>query len=749
MSPRLRDCLWGFLLAAVTFLAYQPAWNGQPIWDDAAHLTYPEHRPLSGLARIWTEPGATQQYYPVVYTAFWVEDKLWRHAMLGYHLVNILLHLTAAFLLLKILRTLQIPAAWLATAIFALHPVMVESVAWVSELKNTLSTICYFGAALAYLRFDRTRNKRAYALALVIFAVGLMAKTVIATLPAALLVVFWWQRGRLSWKQDVPPLVPFFATGIAAGLFTSWMERNHLSAQGSEFNFSAVERFLIAGRAIWFYLSKLIWPSDLIFSYPRWKISQFIWWQYLYPLAAFLLLAILWMLRKATRGPLAAALFFVGTLFPALGFFNVYPFKFSFVADHFQYVAACGPIVLASVGIDALFCRLKSQALVWERICCAALLAVLGLLTWRQSRIYTDMETLWRATIARNPESWLACQGLGGALLEKGEVDQSITWLQKSLAIRPDNPDTENNLGVAFGRKGMVDEAIQEFRKAVATQTNFAEAYGNLGNSLAQKGNLADATTAFQQAILYRPDLAHLHFDFASALLKKGDIDGAIAQLQKTIELRPADDQAHFQLGVALRQKGRANEAIGQFQEAVAIRPDFAEGQNDLGYSLLDKGKVDEAIAHLNKAIEIQPTYAEAHYNLGNALLREGQVDGAIAEFQKLLTLRPNSAEGQRMLAGIAWRMATAPDSTQRNGARAIELAMRTDQLSGGNNPMMAAILAAAYAEGGQFGQAVVGAQRALKLAEDQKNTAMVAAIQAQLRCYEAHSPFRDTRNSP
>ena len=647
MSGRLRDWLGGLLLLIATLLAYQPAWHGQPVWDDAAHLTYPEHRSLHGLVRIWTEPGATQQYYPMVYSVFWVEQKLWGYSMLGYHLVNILLHVSAAFLLLKILRTLQIPAAWLAVAIFALHPLQVESVAWLSELKNTLSGVCYFGSALAYLRFDRTRDKAAYAAALVLFVLGLLAKTVIATLPAALLVVFWWQRGQLSWKRDVLFLIPFFAAGIAAGLFTSSMEREHVGAQGSEFNFTLVERFLIAGRAFWFYLGKLIWPANLIFSYPRWQVSQAVGWQYLFPLVAGLPFGVAGLVSRKTRGPLAALLFFAGTLSPALGFFNVYPFKFSFVADHFQYLACCGPIVAASVGIHNLCQRLGSQKLVWERSFCATLLACLGLLTWWQSHIYTDLETLWRATIARNPDCWLALDGLGAILYEKGQVDEAITLFRSSLAIQPNNAEGQNNLGAALAKKGSVDEATLCFQHAVAIRPGFAEAYRNLGTSLLQRGNVDEAIFAFQQAVTFRPD------------------------------------------------------------------------------------------------------YASAYYDLGNALLRKGLGNDASVAFQKLLTLQPDSAEAQRTLAGIAWRMATAPNPAQRNGTKAIELAKQAEERASGRNPMVTAILAAAYAESGQFDLAITSARQALQLATSQTNAGMAAAIQAQLQCYEAGTPFRDKSSGP
>ncbi|HUD48109.1 MAG TPA: tetratricopeptide repeat protein [Candidatus Baltobacteraceae bacterium] len=782
-SSRLRGWLWGLLLVVVTVLAYQPAWNGKPIWDDAAHLTYPELRSLNGLVRIWTEPGVTQQYYPMVSSVFWVEHKLWGDATLGYHLVNILLHVAGALLLLKILRMLQFPAAGLAAALFALHPVQVESVAWMSELKNTLSGVCYFGSALAYLRFDRTRNKGAYAGALTLFVAGLLAKTVIATLPAALLVVFWWQRGKLSWKQDVLPLIPFLAVGITAGYFTSWMEREYVGAQGSQYSFSILERFLIAGRAIWFYLGKLFWPADLIFSYPRWKISATTGWQYLFPGGVALLLGGLWVIRRWARGPLAALLFFIGTLFPALGFVNVFPFKYSFVADHFQYLASIGAIAAASFGIHAFFREFGKRRVVAERAFCATLLAVLCVLTWRQCRMYTDIETLWQTTIERNPDCWLAQADLGAYLYEHGRVDQAIIRFRSSLAIQPDNAEGQNDLGAALDKKRQFDEAIVRFQKALALRPDFAEAHCNLGNDLLRRGQVDQAILEFQKAVAIRPDFAQLHFILGNALLQKGQVDGAITEFRAALELHPDDDQAHYNLGIALRQEGQKDEAILEFQKAAAIRPDFAEAQNNLGNALLQTGRVDEAIAHLQMALKIRPDYAQAHYNLGsallqkrrvdqavvefqklasiqpespeahtslgNALLQAGQMDGAVLQFEKALAILPGFAEAQGNLAGIAWRLATSPNPSVRNGTEAVKLAQQTDQLAGGGNPMLAAILAAAYAEAGQFNEAVATARRALELANRQNSTAMVSSIQAELKCYQAGSPFRDKGGAP
>jgi protein O-mannosyl-transferase len=407
-----RDWLLSLLLVIVTLLAYLPVWNGTPIWDDDAHLTKPELRSLQGLGRIWTQPGATQQYYPLVHTLFWVEHQLWDSWPAGYHLLSILLHCASALLLVRILRQLQIPGAWLAAAIFALHPVQAESVAWISELKNTLSGMFYFGSVLAYLKFDRTRTQGSYAVALALFLFGLMSKTVIATLPLAILIIFWWERGKLSWKRDVWPLIPFFLLGTAAGVFTAWIERSLVGAQGADFNYTIIERFLIAGRVIWFYLGKLIWPLDLIFVYPRWSISQTVGWQYLYPAAAFLLLIVLIRLSLRWRAPLAGVLFFIVTLFPVLGFLNVYPFRYSLVADHFQYLASLGIITLAAAGIALLLKLGRHRGRPIGYLWCLALVTSLAILTWRQSAMYTNIETLWQTTIERNPKAWMAHNNL-------------------------------------------------------------------------------------------------------------------------------------------------------------------------------------------------------------------------------------------------------------------------------------------------------------------------------------------------
>jgi protein O-mannosyl-transferase len=730
--------VWGLLLIAVTALAYQPAWNGKPIWDDDYHITRPELRSLNGLERIWIKLGATQQYYPLTHSVFWVEHKLWTDSPLGYHLINILLHAASALLLLRILRRLEVPGAFLATLIFALHPVQVESVAWISELKNSLSGTLYLGSALAYLEFDRERKKRFYVAALGLFVLALTAKTVVATLPAALLLIFWWKRGSLSWKRDALPLVPFFFAGIAFGLFTAWVEQKFIGAEGPEFKLSFIDHLLIAGRAFWFYLQKLLWPVNLVFIYPRWNVSEGVWWQYLFPTAALLSLTALCLLRW--RWALVAMLFFAGTLFPALGFFNAYPFRFSYVADHFQYLASIGPIALAGAGITTGLNSLKKRIPFLQSMICGILLFTLGVLTWRQCAMYSDIETLFRTTIERNPDCWMAYNNIGVAFMQKGKVDEAIAHYQKALEIKPDYADAYSNLGSVFLQKGKVDEAIARYQKALEIKPDYADAYSNLGNAFLQKGKIGEAIAHYQKALEIKPEKADAHSNLGNAFLQNGKVDEAIAHYQKALEIKPDYADAYSNLGNAFLQKGKVDEAIDHYQKALEIKPELSEPHYNLANAFLQKGKVDEAIDHYQKALEIKPDYAEAHGNLGNVLLQKGRMNDAIAQYQMALEIKPLNVAFQNNLALV---LATSPSTSLRNGIKAVALAQQANQLSGENQPLILCTLAAAYAEVQQFPEAVETAQKALKLAKSQGNAALGETIEANLKLYQCGTPLR------
>lgn len=557
-----RTLLWLYAgLVLITLAAYSPAWHGLPLWDDDAHLTRVDLQSVPGLWRIWFDLGATQQYYPVAHSAFWLMHALWGDATFGYHLVNILLHASSAWLLVVILKRLNIPGAILAGLIFAVHPVHVESVAWMTELKNALSGALYLLAALFYLRFDTNRKTGAYRTALVLFVLALLTKSVTASLPAALLVVFWWQRGRLRWQEDAVPLLPFFALGVGAGLFTAFVERTHVGAEGVAFQIPFLARLVIAGRATWFYLAKLVWPADLIFIYPRWtpdaSPSLLIW-----PAAVLLLLAGLWALRSRTRGPLAAMLFFVGTLFPALGFVNVYPFRYSFVADHFQYLASIGVIALATAGLTLLARRWAK-----DREGLVALALVIGLplagLTYQQSAEYADAETLYRTTIAKNPDAWLAHINLGYVYLQQQRYELALSETNEALRLNPDLPQAQNNLGTAYLALNRIDEAIAAFRQARQLKPEDVQVRQNLALALQRSGD---------------------------ALQDRADIAGAIPIYQESLQLDPANPETHHNLGSAFARLSRWAEAIAEFEATLRINPSSERAARHLAQAKAQAG---------------------------------------------------------------------------------------------------------------------------------------------------------------
>jgi len=583
-----RNWLFGSILIVVTALAYQPAWNGKPIWDDDIHITSAELRSVHGLGRIWTDPAAAPQYYPLLHTAFWIGHKLWGARPLPYHLLNIALHALTALLLWRILTRLQLPGAWLAAGIFALHPVLVESVAWISELKNVLSGALCAGSALLYLKYDRERKRSAYFIAFALFLAGLMTKTVIVTLPAVLLVIFWWKRGTLSWKRDFAPLIPFFVVGLGAGLVTVWVEQKFCAESGETFDFSLLERFLIAGRVFWFYLGELLWPRDLMMIHPTWNISQAVWWQYLFSIAALILFLWLWIIRKKSRGPLAAAICFLLMLSPVLGFFNLSYFMSGlgparhdaiFRADHFQYLATIAIIAPISTGVAWLATQIKASLRPAVYAASAALLLLLASLTWAQSAIYRDAETCFRAVIAKNPNSATARSNLGVALLNKGFVDEAIAQLKRSIEIDPDYQFGHYNLAAALMEKGEPDEAIPHLRTVLKMNPNHTKAYYTLGNALSKKGDLDEAAASYKRALQLQPDFPDAHTNLANLLLEKGETDAALAHYGKALALEPNNPGAHYNLAVGLVRKGELEPAIAELRTALRIDPAYPDAE--------------------------------------------------------------------------------------------------------------------------------------------------------------------------
>lgn len=631
MAPaRFRAIAPAGVLVGLTLLAYLPATTAGFIWDDPDYVTNnPTLRSLDGLRQIWFVPPSIPQYYPLVHTTFWIEYQLWGLRPLGYHMVNILLHAGNAVLLFAVLKRLAFPAAWLAAAVFALHPVHVESVAWVTERKNVLSGLFYLAAMWAYLEGsgfgvqglgkadvssgsslnpeERPLN-RSYWISLALFVLALLSKTVTCSLPAAILLVLWWKRGRLTWR-DVRPLIPFFAIGAGFAAVTAIMEEDHVGATGAEFDFSPIQRILIAGRAVWFYLWKLIVPVDLAFIYPRWNIDPARRWQFVFPLAAILtLIALFFLRRRIGRGPLVALLFFGGTLLPALGFVNVYPMRYSFVADHFQYLASIGPIVL----LVAILRRLVKRTTPYMPV----VLIPLGLITFQQAKVYENTLTLWTDTLEKNPNSWMVQTNLGHALVEREDYDAAQERYERALELAPHLPEPHWNVGIGLAVRGDADGALRRFNEALRLDPNFPQAYFSRGNVYRERGQLDEAIKQYEQAVALKPDYA----------------------------------EAYLNLGIIAEAQDRPDDAIRYYELAVRNKLDYAIGHNNLANVLRTRGRPQEALIHYSQVLRLQPWRADVHANMGATFLQLRQFDNAIAAFRTALSIDPNLDPARRGL---------------------------------------------------------------------------------------------------
>jgi tetratricopeptide (TPR) repeat protein len=587
-SRRYPAYLFALVLAAVTILVYRPAWHGGFLWDDDVYiagnelLTAPD-----GLRRIWFSLDSPSQYFPLVYTTFRVEHAVWGLNPTGYHWINLLLHVVNALLVWAVLARLKVPGAWLTGAVFALHPVQVESVAWITERKNVLMGFFFLLTLLAWIVFVNDATKRRwlfYGLALILYALALSAKTTACTLPAALFLILWLENKPIGWKRFFQ-IIPFLALGLGMGALAMWWERYHQGTSRALFTFlSPIERVLVASRAVWFYLSKLMWPSKLTFIYPRWNIEPTQFLSYVWLLAGFLLCVVICFLRRYVgRSVEVAAAFFVATLSPVLGFIMLFTFRYTFVADHYQYLACIGPIALASAGVVHLADTFKKSRIVLLSAACCWV-ALLGILAWRQAASYGDVETLWRTTLARNPGCWMAHNNLGIVLFEKGQLDEAIAHYRTTLQMEPDFWDADYNLGSALLGKGDLDEAILYCEKAVAKQPNDPDTQVALANALLQKKRTDDAIVHYQKAVAIRPGYFLARAGLGRALLEKGQLDTAIENFRTALLIRPDDADCQTTLAIVLDEKGQFADAIQHYEKALEISPQSVSALNNLAW---------------------------------------------------------------------------------------------------------------------------------------------------------------------
>lgn len=659
--PARRAVLPGLLLVAAVVLVYLGTLSHEFIWDDDLHVfANPRIIGPEGLREIWTTAAAN--YFPLVLTNFWVQHALWGLAPAGYHAVTILCHAACAVLLWRVLLALGVrtAGAWLGAALWALHPIQVESVAWISELKNTQSGVFFLLSIFLWLKWlgvgrglsptsdagwlnasgikPDLQLKAPYFLSLACALLAILSKPSTVMLPVALALCTWWRRGAFR-PRDLVPLIPFFALSALASGWAIWEQRVHSGAHGPEWEQTLPERVVIAGKTTWFYLGKLLWPHPLTFIYPRWAISAGLL-DLLPAVAALATLGVLAWRREAARGVFLAAAFFVALLFPVLGFFSVYFFRYSFVGDHFQYLASLGPLALLGAG----FARLPRRAFTATAV---AVLLGCGVLTWRQAAIYRDNITLWRATVTNNPDAVMAWLNLGDSCSRAKRFPESIAAYREALRRRPTDADGHNDLGCVLTLVGDADRAIESLRRAIALKPAMAPAHNNLGNAYRAAGRRADALASYAEAIRLQPDYADAHNNLGAEFAEARRHGEAIAHFETALRLKPGEAKTRENLvralhahGVALSSGGRWREAAATFRRAVELVPASGPMHGVLAVALVNSDRLEEAVPVFQDALRLDPNSAELRDNFGQVLRTLGRAREAFEQMEEAARLR-------------------------------------------------------------------------------------------------------------
>ncbi|MGA2796610.1 MAG: tetratricopeptide repeat protein [Thermoguttaceae bacterium] len=595
------------IIIVAAFFAYSPSLNGDFIWDDKdLYLTEnPIIKSADGLFRFWctTEPW---DFYPLSNTTLWIEWRLWEMNSTGYHLTNLILHIAEALLIWIILRKLSIPGGFLAAVVFALHPVNVESVAWISQRKDMLAVLFFLLSILWYLRFVKpaprptfgwcpvaakqstahcppsTANRFSwYCLSLSAFVLAMLSKGSVTILPVFLLGIACWLRPLT--RRDLLRIAPFFAVAAALTVVNVWFQRHGSGEIIRSADFT--QRLLGAGGVVWFYLYKALLPLNLLFIYPQWHIDPGnpLWWL---PLSAALVLtAILWRYRKTWSRPfLFAWVFFCAALAPVMGFTDVFFMRYSLVADHYQHIALIPVIALLAAGFSLW--RRSSQGTA-HRLATEAAVLVLGILaflTCLQSAEYSDEITLYTATVEKDPNSWMAHNNLGSALWQKGFQQEAIDHFDQSLKLNPNYPQVHVNFGAALLHTDRRQEALDHLHEALKLKPNDSKTLYILGNAAREDGRLQDAIDYFRQALSAKPDYLDVLNNLGLALVRAGRPREAIESYQAALKIDPDLYGTEYNLGNAYKQMGQSLPAIEHFEKALKLAR--SQGQTDLAVKI-------------------------------------------------------------------------------------------------------------------------------------------------------------------
>jgi len=704
---------------------------------------------LSGIRHAFTHK-ELGLYNPLVTISHMLDSQIYGLNAGGHHLTNVLLHLTSVLLLFLILREMT-GTLWrsaFVAAFFAIHPLRVESVAWIAERKDVLSGLFFMLTWGAYLYYvHRTGSRVRYGAVFFLFLLGLMCKPMLVTMPFVLLLLDYWPLNRLfltgrdssgEWAIDwrvVVEKIPLFVLSLGWCLLTMAgpPERDLNAVQMEKIPFST--RICEAPVSLAIYLGQMIWPTNLAVIYPHPKELGL-----LCPVAVVLLGALslgTFLLRKRHPYLWMGWLWNLGMLVPVSGIVQI---SRHWRADHYTYLPQIGLYIGLIWTVADRVGKKKRLRLVWGGAA-LGMVAALALVARDQTSVWRESLSLYTHTLKCTKDNFITHNNLGAILLTQDKKEEAVLQFQEALRIEPRDEMARNNLGKALFLLGRTEEAISYFRETLRNNSASVDAHSNLGLALFQQGKQEEAMAHFREALRINPHYSEAHYNLGTVLLQQGKTEEAITQYREALRLKPNYVMAHNNLGNALIQQGRTEEAIVQFREALKFAPSHASANYNLATLLLQQGRSEEAVVHFNEALRINPSDADAWNGCGSALFRQGQAAEAIFHVRKALELQPTKMAAQN---NLAWMLATASPVSLRNGDEAVQLAMSASQADGGNNASSLRILAAAYAEAGDFSNAVPTARRALQLAEAQTNADLSSKLHREIQLYEVNRSFRE-----
>ena len=703
------------LLLAVTWAVFGGSIGYDFVNYDDPTYVYEERRITDGITPDGLKGAFTgshsANWHPLTTISHMLDVELYGLDPRGHHLTNVILHSLAAVLLFLALRQMT-ALTWrsaFVAAVFAIHPLRVESVAWVSERKDVLSGVFFMLTLMAYGRYARERSVVRYLLVALLFSLALLSKQTVVTLPLVLLFLDWWPLKRFSgvaarevraaFGRALLEKVPLLLLSAGASVATVVSQRGTIAPVAG---LPLEWRLQNAVVTPMIYLWQMIWPTKLAVFYPHPQgtlpLSMVAGGAAL--LIALTVVAIVW--RKHQPAFFSGWFWYLAMLVPVIGIVQV---GGQAHADRYTYLPHIG-IYLAATWLLASALRRMNCHLV---IAIAVAIALLAPLVWAargQTSVWRDSESLWRRTLAVTSDNDVAHNGLAHLLLKRGQPAEAIPHFEAAAKIRPTFLDARINLAVALTEAGRPREAIEHLEGLLAAHPDHLEVRYNLGNALIAAGRPQDGAREFYRVIAANPRSAKAHYNLASVFLQHGQFDGAIAEFRKTIELDPRHADAYYNMGNSLFQKGALDEAIAAYEKAHQIRPDYAHAHNNIGLALFQKGHTREAIQAWRRALQLRSDFADAQNNL-------------------------------------AWMLATAPDDALRNGAEAVDLARRAAEQAGGNNARVLRTLAAAYAEMGRFSEALDVARRGVEIGTAQGDFASAGALKADIASYESNAPLR------